>query len=285
MRGRKFINLWFGISINQVVEFSPKTLTVKLKVPSAQGDGLKTYQVHAKQVKPYISHNTGKLIRGPTLEDEVGLPGGDGEECLKHLSTELKEPQLELEYDGAYANEGLEFLDRVPYTNEDDMVRWPASRGNPIPRVEVEDPGMPPDDVPRHGTQGTLGNPRGTPAQAVPDKTPKDLTPDRVVVQLPAPKPQTDIPPPTTSRPLDTNESPKKRVRMGGVFERPIPPRADGPAHNTRQPTRQNKNGVISLRLKCGVSLAAMESIQRIWMKKLSSTGGVKANKGTKNDR
>ena len=101
MRGRKFINLWFGISINQVVEFSPKTLTVKLKVPSARGDGLETYQVHAEQVKPYIGHNTGKWIRGPTLEDEVGLPGGDGEECLKHLSTELKETQLELEYDGA----------------------------------------------------------------------------------------------------------------------------------------------------------------------------------------
>ena len=270
VRSRKFVNPWLGPC--QVIEFFPRTLTVKLKVPSARGQGSETYRVHAERVKPYISRDTGKWVRGPGLEEEVGLPGGEGEDALKHLSKELEETQLELEYDDdAYRHEGLEFLDRAPYTNEDDMVRWPASKGSPIPRVEVEDPGMDPNDVVRHGTQGSLGNPKGTPAKGTPDEVPMDLTPDRVVVRRP---PKVGVPPPSMRRPPVGQEPPRKKVRIGDVQEREIPARVDGPAQNTRRKTRQARSGVMSLRLGCGTHLGALDVVKDAWSLKLSSVGG-----------
>ena len=90
-----------------------------------------------------------------------------GKTALRRLSQELRETQAELDYDeDAYTEEGLEFINQGPFTNKEDMVRWPASRGHP--RVEVEDPRMDQNDVTRHGTQGSLGNPRSPPSDKVP---------------------------------------------------------------------------------------------------------------------
>ena len=271
VKGRKFLNPWLGPC--EVVEFFPRTLTVKLKVPSHQGKRSEVYRVHAERVKPYIGRDSGKWIRGPGLEDEVGLPNEESEESLRQLSKELKETQLELEYDDdTLVEEGLEFLDRAPYTNEDDMVRWPASRGHPLPRVEVEDPGMVPGDALRHGTQGTLGNPRGTVAGDTPAERPMELTPDRVVVRRGPPKPLPTIPPPKMDRPAGTGEPPRKRVRLGQFHERPISPRGDGPAQNTR---RRAQRQVACIRITCGSRLISVKAVQSCWLSKLSSTGGV----------
>ena len=162
VRSKKFVNPWLGPC--KVVDFRPATNTVKLQVTNEKKGTSKTYPVHVERVKPYISRDTGRWVRGPGLSEEEQLPsvkGGD-EEVLQTLSDELKETQMELDYDeDAYIEEGMEFLDLPAFTNEGDMVNWPASRGHPIPRVTVTDPGMDPNGHPDTGRRGHWGTPKG----------------------------------------------------------------------------------------------------------------------------
>ena len=266
VKSKKFVNPWLGPC--QVLDFYPKTLTVKVKLPEGRGRRPEIYRIHAERIKPYISRTTGKWIRGPGLEDQEGLPGGDEEEeGLRQLSKELRDTQLELDYDeDAFTGEGLEFIDRAPYTNKEDMVRWPGSRGHPIPQVEIEDPGMDPADVARHGTQGSLGNPNGTPATSLPREEPANLTPDRVVIRKPS----------SLKRSLDLNphsdrtlgeSTPRKRVRIQPASPDPIPTSDVGPARNTR--SQAKRRTVACVQLGLGVQLDHLDVAHKAWVCKL----------------
>ena len=151
------------------------------------------------------------------------------------------------------------------------MVNWPASRGHPIPRVEVTDPGMDPTQAPQHGTQGALGNPNGTRA-GDPEESPKMLTPDRVVVRVPKPLPDR-IP----DRPTPQSKV-TRRVTLGPTTEHPIPPRSpDGPTRNTRAQTRRRAvQNNTHLRVGGGyqarAELAGLECVQKRWAIRLSTT-------------
>ena len=268
VRSRKFVNPWLGPC--KVVDFRPGTNSIKIKLLNES----KVHPVHVDRVKPYISRDTGRWIRGPGLEPGEGLPeakGGD-EEVLQTLSEELRETQRELDYDeDTYIDEGMEFLDRPAFTNEGDMVNWPASRGHPIPRVEVTDPGMDPGQAPQHGTQGSLGNPNGTKAEN-PEESPKILTPDRVVVRVPKPLPDTIPDRPTPAAKIT------KKVTLGTTTEHPIPSRSpDGPTRNTRAQTRrraiQNNTHIrVSGGPQARAELAGLECVQKRWAIRLSTT-------------
>ena len=274
---RKFVNPWLGPC--KVVDFFPQTLTVKLQLPeTASGRSGGTHRIHAERVKPYISRDTGKWCRGPGLEEEEGLPTEEAEEALQNLSKEHREVQAELDYDeDAFIDEGLEFIDQAPYTNEGDMVNWPGSRGHPIPRVEVTDPGMDPQDQPRHGMQGNLANPNGTLAGR-PEETPQVLNPDRVVVR---------VPPSIPARPAPV-EGPIKKVTLGPTTVRTFDKDA-GPSRNTRRQTRlrgireaeavgtRPPNGSATFATILGGSLAraemaSLECIQQRWIIKLGTS-------------
>ena len=271
VRSKKFINPWLGPC--KVIDFRPSTNTVKLQVTNEKKGTSKIYPVHVERVKPYISRDTGRWIRGPGLTEDEILPtakGGD-EEVLQTLSDELKETQMELDYDeDAYIDEGMEFLDLPAFTNEGDMVNWPASRGHPIPRVEVQDPGMNPGDVPRHGTQGSLGNPNGTVA-GKPEETPKFLTPDRVVVRVPRP-----IPDSVPERPLAKDKD-IKRVTLGPTSKREFTrEEPDVPARNTRaQMRRRIGQKETHVRVSGGpqarAELAELSCVQRRWAIRLNT--------------
>ena len=150
------------------------------------------------------------------------------------------------------------------------MVNWPASRGHPIPRVEVTDPGMRPGQEPQHGTMGSLGNPNGTRAKN-PDETPKSLTPDRVVVRVPKPLP--DSIPDRPTPPVKT----MKKVTLGQTVEHTIPSaNPDGPTRNTRAQTRQRAlQNNTHVRVRGGpqarAELASLECVQKRWAIRLST--------------
>ena len=137
---RKFVNPWLGPC--KVVDFFPQTLTVKLQLPeTASGRSGGTHRIHAERVKPYISRDTGKWCRGPGLEEEEGLPTEEAEEALKNLSQEHREVQAELDYDeDAFIDEGLEFIDQAPYTNEGDMINWRGPEDTPYPESRSQTP-------------------------------------------------------------------------------------------------------------------------------------------------
>ena len=157
------------------------------------------------------------------------------------------------------------------------MINWPGSRGHPIPRVEVTDPGMDPQDQPRHGMQGSLANPRGTVAER-PEETPQVLNPDRVVVR---------VPPPIPSRPAPV-EGPNKKVTLGPTTVRTFDKDA-GPSRNTRRQTRlrglreteairtQPVTGNATFATIPGGSfaraeMASLECIQQRWIIKLGTS-------------
>ena len=263
VKSKKFVNPWIGPC--EVVDFKNPTIKIRLpKLKDGKAGGIQP--VHVERVKPYISRDTGKWSRGPGLEQEVGLPTQEDEDALKGLSQELKDIQRELDYDeDAFIDEGMEFLDQAPYTNEGDMVNWPASRGHPIPRVEVTDPGMPPQDPPRHGTQGALANPRGTIA-GKPEEEPKILNPDRVVVR---------VPPVIPARPTPI-QGPSKKVTLGPTTQHTYNPQ-EGPTRNTRLQTRRRAHfeGKINVPggSKARAELASMDCVQRRWQIKLGWGG------------
>ena len=180
---------------------------------------------------------------------------------------------MELDYDeDAYIEEGMEFLDLPAFTNEGDMVNWPASRGHPIPRVTVTDPGMDPNGAPRHGTQGSLGNPRGTIAGA-PEETPKSLTPDRVVVRVPQPLPET-IP----ERPVVKDKG-VKRVTLGTTTRHEIQTKSndEGPTKNTRAQVRrravqENTHVRVNGGPRARAELAELKCVQKRWALRLSTS-------------
>ena len=217
VRGKKFVNPWVGPCT--VTKFKPP-VNVELWVPPGpdQING-KTTLAHVQLVKPYIDRSKARWVRGEDLPKPA-----ESEEELRRKHRELmksleahQESLRELDYDGeATVGEALDFLDTPVNGTPGDAVEWPGEGGSPIPQVTVEDPGMRPGDVPRQGSQGHLGNPKGTPVVQFREET-APLTPDRVVIRV-APKKQ------TRKRPKTPNETP-----------------GDSPARNTRSRAATNR--------------------------------------------
>ena len=196
VKGKKYINPWIGPC--QIASHVPGAPTVRVWVPPGPGQVNGKYAMaHVERIKPYIDREQGRWARNEDLA-EKDVPEEARKENYKQLMKELESHQeslKEMDYEGeTTTQEAMDFLD-VPFNGSPgETVEWPGVEGSPIPQVEVEDPNMQPGDRARQGTQGHLGNPKGTPAQKYLEKTTM-LTPDRVVIRIPpkaAEKPRED---------------------------------------------------------------------------------------------
>ena len=241
VKGRKYLNPWIGPC--KIVKHAPNSVTVRLWVPPGPGQVNGAHaNAHVQRIKPYIDRTNGRWVRSEDLSERE-LPEEVKKQKHDQLMKELEAHQeslKELDYDGeATTKEAMDFLDVPLNGSPGDMVEWPGAEGSPIPQVEVEDPNMDPRDHARLGTQGHLGNPRGTRAQKYLEKTAM-LTPDRVVIRVP---------------PKEEQRKPVAR----------IPEAEDGPARNTRRATRRREAAQEHL----NQTSSALETLPRVGMVQL----------------
>ena len=241
VKGRKYINPWIGPC--KIVKHAPNSVTVRLWVPPGPGYVNGAYaDAHVQRIKPYIDRSNGRWVRSEDLaESEVPeeVKKQKHDQLMKELEAH-QESLKELDYDGeTTTKEAMDFLDVPLNGSPGEMVEWPGAEGSPIPQVEVEDPNMHPRDHARLGTQGHLGNPKGTRAQKYLEKTAM-LTPDRVVIRVPPKE--------------ERRELTKKNLEM-----------EDGPARNTRRAVKERESTLTRSTDKLG----ALGTLPRVGMVQL----------------